>query len=265
MTRQPGTTRPDNNVNTSEHTTEELLQYYARTHDPQVRERLIIQHLSLVTRLARRYSPLDKDIDDLIQVGYIGLMNAIDRYDPSKGVLFTTYAIPTIAGEMLRYLRDKSNIVRIPRQLQELRSIARRLNDQLTQQLGRQPSRAELAAALGVDEDELQAAQSYLNLVSLDRELTNDDAEDRGGAVMEYLGREDEEMQRLTDRAMLDRALSELTPRERAILYLYFVEELPQIEIAERLGISQMHVSRLQRQAITRMREALESQDEERR
>lgn len=243
---------------------EELLRIYAETRNPKLREQLIVRHLNLVTRLARRYSTRDDDLDDLIQVGYIGLMNAIDRFDPSKGVLFTTYAVPTVEGEMLRYLRDKASIVRIPRQLQELRSTARRIDERLTQELGRQPSRAELAAALHVSENDLAAAQwnRITNMVSLDQEIAPGDEDDGSGAMVDYLGREDEEMQRLAERSVLERALSELTPRERSILYLYFVEELPQTEIAGRLGISQMHVSRLQRQAITRMREALQHQDE---
>lgn len=245
-------------------TSEELLQEYHTSYDPQVREQLIIKHLGLVTRLARRHSTHDDDLDDLVQVGYIGLMNAIDRYDPAKGVLFTTYAIPTIEGEIRRYLRDKGSVLRMPRQLHELRYTAARTGERLAQELGRQPTRTELAAALNVSAEDLEAAQwnRYLNLISLDQEVLQGDEEEASAAVRESLGREDEAMQRLADRSVLERALNELTSRERTILYLYFIEELSQAAIAGKLGISQMHVSRLQRQAIERMREALAHQND---
>ncbi len=234
---------------------EHLFRAYAATRDPSLREQLIVLHLDLVSWLARRLAGRSEQLDDLIQVGYIGLIKAIDRFEPERGTRFVSYAVPTIDGEMRRYLRDKCNIVRIPRHLQELRAAVDRTAEQLTQQLGRRPTVEETARALGVDPQQVEAAQGE-NLaapVSLDHPHPADTAP----ALSDEVGREAEEMRRFEDRLILQRAFQGLSPRQRAILYLLFVEDLSQAEIGRLLSISQMHVSRLSRAALSRLREGI--------
>lgn len=238
-----------------------FLRAYATSRDPAIREQLVILHLSLVSRLAQRIAGRGDQLDDLIQVGYIGLIKAIDRFEPERCVKFTTYAIPTIEGEMRRYLRDKVSIIRIPRHLQELRTAIDRVSDQLCQQLNRPPTREEIANALGIDPREVADIRTG-NLaapISLDHPSCPDD--ESTTLILEF-GRESEDLRRFEDRLLLERAFEGLTLRQRAILYLLFYEDLSQAEIGERLSISQMHVSRLSRAALERLRQGL-SQPEE--
>ncbi len=240
---------------------ETLFKNYADSRDPLLRERLITSHLSLVSRLARRMGASEEQLDDLIQVGYIGLIKAIDRFDPSKGNKFSTYAVPTITGEIRRYLRDKGNIIRIPRHLQELRAIVAKAAHELTQQLGRAPTDEEIAAELDIDVERVRDIRSLpSNLpVSLDRELTELDQEELS-SLGALFGQLDDEFERSEDRAIIRRALEKLTLRQRAILHLLFYEDLSQAEIGERLNISQMHVSRLRRDALRRLRDGIQNE-----
>ncbi len=232
---------------------------YAETRDAALREQLITAHLNLVSWLARRMVNTEEQLDDLIQVGYIGLIKAIDRFEPTRGNKFTTYAIPTITGEIRRYLRDKSNMIRIPRHLQELRHTVDRAYQDLTQQLARIPTENEVAEALSIDVDRVRQAQalSAHDLISLDRELRGLDEQELYSLGMIF-GQLDEELERTEDRAIIRRALENLTPRQRAILHLLFVEDLSQAEIGERLNISQMQVSRLRRDALLRLRDGIQ-------
>jgi RNA polymerase sigma-B factor len=188
------------------------------------------------------------------------LLMAIDRFDPSRGLEFTTFATPTIVGEIKRYFRDKSWAVRIPRRLQELNTRARQAGERLQEKLGRAPSVHELAAELGVSEEEIleayEAGPAQIT-VPLDAGGSSPAGED-GLSLSERLGGEDENLQRVELQGLLDSAMVHLTPREREIMYLRFVEELPQSEVAKRLGISQMHVSRLQRAAVENLKRQLE-------
>jgi RNA polymerase sigma-B factor len=237
---------------------EQLFAAHALTRDPRLRERLIVLHLGLVASLARRLSREREQIEDLIQVGYIGLINAIDRYDHSRGFKFCTFAVPTIVGEMRRYLRDKSKIIRVPRHLQEKRTAVDRAAEELAQRLERLPTVAEIAAEIDLDPDDiaLLREQRIDSPLSLDRFLEASDGTECALAV-ECIGDDDEELLRIEDRFVVNRALESLTSRERDILYLLFYVELSQAEIGERLNISQMHVSRLARTALNRLREEL--------
>lgn len=206
-------------------------------------------------RFANRGEPLD----DLIQVGIVGLLKAIDRFEPERGVEFTTYATPTVVGEIKRYFRDKGWAVKVPRRLQELNLAVTRAGDALAVALGRSPTIAELAEHLEAREDEILEAQELgqaYNLISLDAELPGE-SEKSAQRLADTVGVADEGLALLEDRANLERAFHALTGRERVIIYLRFYESVSQTEIAKRLRVSQMHVSRLQAKALEKLRSAL--------
>ena len=259
MTHLPDDERVAVDRRSSPNRADQLFRRYAADRDPSLREQLIVLHLGLVSQIARRLAWRDEQLDDLIQVGYVGLIKAIDRFEPERGTKFVTYAVPTIDGEMRRYLRDKCNIIRIPRHVQELRASVERMTEQLTQQLGRGPTVDEVAVALGLDAQQVVTARGghLAAPVSLDRPISDDAPPE----LPEDTARENEEMRRFEDRLILQRAIQGLTPRQRAILYLLFYEDLSQAEIGERLNISQMHVSRLCRAALERLREGLAEDD----
>jgi RNA polymerase sigma-B factor len=233
-----------------------LLREYAATHDPAIRERLVDLNSDLVHYIARRFANRGEPLEDIEQVGFLGLIQAIERFDPSLDNEFSTFATPTIMGEIRRHFRDRSWSIRVPRRLQENYSRAMRAQEQLSQELGRQPSVAEIAERLGLELDEVLAALEVSpaqHTVSLDASRPGRDDEE-GSELGERLGQEDENLDRVEMKAVLEQALAHLTPREQQIMLLRFVEQLPQTEVAKRLGISQMHVSRLQRAALERMR-----------
>lgn len=241
-------------------TVERLLEEYVVTRRPEIREELIVLHLGLVSRLARQLAGRSPILDDLIQVGYIGLMKAIERFDPERNVAFSAYAIPTIAGEMKRYLRDKGPIIHIPRQIQEQRLGLERAMDKLTQKLHRPPTDAEIAAELGWDPQRISdvRASELAHPVSLDRLVSTAPDESSTIQLGDAIPFTDDDLQRSEDRVILGRLIDNLSPRQRAILYLLFYEDLSQAEIGERLSISQMQVSRLARAALERLRQELE-------
>jgi RNA polymerase sigma-B factor len=198
-------------------------------------------------------------LEDIVQVGFVGLLMAIERFDPERGLEFSTFATPTIVGEVKRYFRDKSWAVRIPRRLQELNVRSRQKSEQLQNELGRAPSVQELAAALGVGEEEILAAYEASpaqQTVPLDAPGAGGSSGE-GSSLADRLGVPDENLERVELQGVLDTAMTHLTPRERQIMYLRFIEELPQSEVARRLGISQMHVSRLQRAAVDNLKRQL--------
>jgi RNA polymerase sigma-B factor len=220
------------------------------------RERLIIEHLPLVRGLARRYAERGEPLDDLVQVGTIGLIKAIDRFDPSRGYKLASFATPTILGEIRRHFRDRSWTVRVPRGIQEARARIAQAVDDLAAREGRSPSVREIAEAadLSVDDvlDALAAgsAQRPAPLASPGRDADEDD----GIAV----GLEDPGFEQAEARATLHAGLAELPARERVILYLRFEEGLTQSQIAAQVGVSQMHVSRLIRRALETLRDSTE-------
>ncbi len=243
--------------------TPELFEEYGRTRDPKLRERLILAHSNLVRYLARKFANRGESLEDLVQVGMIGLMNAIDRFDASRGIRFATYATPTILGEIRRYFRDRGWAVKVPRRLQELSLAANKAIDSLTQELDRAPTVAEIAARLEVSEQEALEAMELgdlYELPSLDAAL-GDESDDSRGVLADYVGGMDEEMERFEKRARLAEALRALPARERQVVQLRFLNGLSQIEVARRLKISQMHVSRLQHRALERLRQVIREQD----
>lgn len=239
--------------------TRELFHRLAADHDAGVRDELVVSHLNLARYLAMRFAHRGEQIDDLVQVATLGLIKAIDRYDPTRGVEFTTYAAPTIIGEIKRYFRDKGWAVRVPRRQQELNLAVNREIERAAMDLGRSPTVADLAARLSVSEEEIIEAQELgqmYNLLSIDSELAAD-RDAKASTLIDYLGREDPELALLEDKANLERALRALDPRERVILYLRFYENVSQTEVAKRFGVSQMHVSRLQARALEKLKREL--------
>jgi len=234
-----------------------LFAEYAATRDPKLREQLVPQYTQLVHSLARRFAGRGEPLEDLEQVGFLGLIAAINRFDPSLGLEFTTFATPTILGEIKRYFRDKSWAVRVPRRLQETYARVVRTQQELSQELGRGPTVPEIAARLELEPDEvLQALEAgpAQRAISLESPTREGDGE---GELGDRLGAEDENLSRIELQNMLAGAMRHLTPREREIMVLRFVEQLPQTEVARRLGISQMHVSRLQRAALAQLKREL--------
>jgi len=222
------------------------------------RERLVDQHIGLVEFLARRFRNRGEPVEDLIQVGTIGLLKAIDRFDLTREVEFSTYATPTIVGELKRHFRDKGWAVRVPRRLQELHLELTKTVGNLAHDLGRSPTVEEIAQAAGITEEEvlegLEIAQAY-NFTSLDAPI---DSQEGSTSFAEQLGSEDEQLENLEYRAALAPEMAKLPEREQKIVYLRFYKGLTQSEIASRLGISQMHVSRLLTRTLAQLREALE-------
>ena len=234
----------------------ELFRQFRETGDPEVRQELIEAHLGLVEYLARRFAGRGEPLEDLVQVATIGLIKAVDRFDPDREVEFSTYATPTIAGELKRHFRDKGWAVRVPRRLQELNLQLGEIIGHLSQKLGRSPTVAEMAEAAGTTEEEvlegLDSAHAY-TLTSLDAPTGEEDL-----ALREQIGSEDETLELLEYRTSLMPLLDQLPPRERTMLYLRFFKGMTQSEIADRLGISQMHVSRLLARTLAQLREGLE-------
>jgi RNA polymerase sigma-B factor len=242
-----------------------LLRRYHEQGDLQAREQLIEQYMSLVRSLARRYSYRGEQLDDLVQIGSIGLIKAIDRFDLSRSVELTTYATPNIIGEIKRHFRDRGWAVRVPRGLQELNVKISKLVEQLTVQLGRSPTIPELAKAAGVEEEEvleaLESGRAYTAL-SLSQGGGQEDGEELD--PLETLGDIEHQYEVSENRAVLAPGFRVLDERERAILHLRFFEGLTQSQIAQQVGISQMHVSRLIRRALEKIREEIASEEPKR-
>lgn len=233
----------------------ELLLRVRRDGDALAREELITRYLPLVKSLARRFASRGQPVEDLIQVGSIGLIKAIDRFDLDRGVELSTYATPTIMGEIKRYFRDKGWAVKVPRALQDLNVRLNRVVEQLTVELQRSPTIGELAEATGVSEEEvveaLESGRAYSS-VSIFSGGTGEEEESL--ELLDCLGSEEEAYEIFEQRRVLAPAMERLDPRERLILHLRFFEGRTQTEIAARIGISQMHVSRLIRNSIENLR-----------
>jgi RNA polymerase sigma-B factor len=234
----------------------ELMRRYSKNGDLLARTRLIEAHMPLVHSLARRYANRGEPLEDLVQIGSIGLIKAIDRFDPSRGVALTTYAMPTIIGEIKRHFRDRGWAVRVPRGLQELSMRLARILEQLTSELERSPTIAELAIAAGVGEEEvleaIESSRAYAT-VPLSTQSEGDEDED----VLAGFGAPEPAYEVSEDRAVLAPGLALLDDRERRIILLRFYAGLTQTQIAQRVGISQMHVSRLIRRALDKIRSAI--------
>ncbi|WP_371599420.1 RNA polymerase sigma factor SigF [Streptomyces sp. NBC_00564] len=222
----------------------------------ELRNQLVRMHLPLVEHLARRFRNRGEPLDDLTQVATIGLIKSVDRFDPERGVEFSTYATPTVVGEIKRHFRDKGWAVRVPRRLQELRLALTTATAELSQLHGRSPTVHELAEKLGISEEEvlegLESANAYSTL-----SLDVPDTDDESPAVADTLGSEDEALEGVEYRESLKPLLEDLPPREKRILLLRFFGNMTQSQIAQEVGISQMHVSRLLARTLAQLREKL--------
>jgi len=237
----------------------DLLKRYHIGGDTGAREQLVQRHLPLVRSLARRYAGRGEALEDIEQVGAIGLLKAIDRYDLEREVSLTTYATPNVVGEIKRHFRDKGWAIRVPRGLQELNAKMSGTIERLTIKFERSPTIAEIAAELDTTPEqvlEAMEAGSAYSTVSLSSG-PGGGGDDDDFDPMESIGSEDDEYERTEQRASLEPALEALPEREREILRMRFEDGLTQTQIAEKIGISQMHVSRLIRKSLSRMRDQL--------
>jgi RNA polymerase sigma-B factor len=233
-----------------------LFARYRDVRDPVDRDVIVERFLPLARQIAARYQRPEEPFDDVFQVACFGLVKAVDRFDLERGVAFSSYAVPTITGEVKRHFRDRTWSVRVPRDLQELALRVDRVVAELTREHGRQPSIEQVADAVDVAAEEvleaMQASSAY-RASSLDSPRSSGD-EEAGETLGDAVGVADDGFDRAETRALLHSLLNGLTPREREVIRLRFEEDLTQAEIGERIGVSQMQVSRVLRQAITRLR-----------
>jgi RNA polymerase sigma-B factor len=225
------------------------------------RDSLVHLHLPLVEHCARRFRNRGEPFEDLVQVGTIGLIKSIDRFDSDRGVEFSTYATPTIIGEIKRYFRDKGWAIRVPRRLQELRMQIGSASAELTQSLGRSPTPRELAEAIGCTVEEIvegiESSNAYSTL-SLD---ATDDSDDGTATMLDAIGVDDEGLEHVEIRESIKPLLDRLDAREKKILLLRFFKNMTQSQIAAEIGVSQMHVSRLLNRTLEQLRTSLEQAD----
>jgi len=229
---------------------------YAATRDHALFDELVTAHLGLAEYLARRFDNRGEPVDDLVQVASVGLVKAVDRFDPNRGLEFSTYATPTIVGELKRHFRDKGWAVRVPRRVQELHLRLSPVVSALGHELGRSPTIAEIARHAGASEEEvleaIEAGHAY-RTTSLDAPVRGDEP---GQSLGEQMGDDDERLADTEDWMTLSPLVASLPARERAILHLRFFQGKTQSEIAARMGISQMHVSRLLARSLSQLRQA---------
>jgi RNA polymerase sigma-B factor len=252
LPRERGTDRVDESA---------AFQEYRRTGDRALRDALFERMMPLAHQVALRYQASHEPLDDLIQVARLGLLKAIDRFDPERGVAFSSFAVPTMAGELKRHFRDTSWSVHLPRGLQERVLRAEEAERRLTSRTGRAPSIQELALEAGLTiEQTLEALQatSARESRSLDEPLGGRDDDGQSRTIATALGGSDDGYELVEDRAAIGAAMTCLTKRERLIVRLRFEEEMTQAQIAQRIGVSQMQVSRLLRRCLTKLRDVAE-------
>jgi len=238
-----------------------LWEEFARTRDPTLREQLVERNMAFAKRLALRYRGASESFDDLLQVANLGLINAVDRFDPERGIPFTAFASPTILGELKRHFRDRVWTVRVPRGLHDRMAEVDKAITELTKLLQRSPSVSEIAELLEVEQtDVLEVLEANHNRrpLSLDRPLGGEESDE--APPSEWIGEEDARFELVEGRIALEEALPYLEERERVVLRLRFVDDLTQSQIAEKIGHSQMHVSRILRRALARIRERIEEE-----
>ncbi|MGY6501528.1 MAG: SigB/SigF/SigG family RNA polymerase sigma factor [Acidimicrobiales bacterium] len=230
---------------------------YRRTKSRRLRNQLIEEHRQVAERVARRFPNRSLPWDDVFQVAQLGLLKAVERFDPERGFKFSTFAEPTISGELKRHFRDHAWDVRVPRRAHDLQQAVKRMADELTHELGRAPTISEIADRLDVTTDDVMMAMeadSARRATSLSAPVGDQD----GAPLSEQLGGTDSRIEGAADRLTVLDLVSDLPEREREIVRLRFEENLSQTEIGDRLGISQMHVSRLLRRTLTQLRDSLE-------
>ena len=244
-------------------TTGELFREYRRTKDPSLRAYFVEAHEGLVRHVAKDYADSGEPFEDIMSVGMMGLVHAVDRFDPERGTKFATFAVPTIRGEIQRYFRDHTWGIRVPRRIQELSLKAREMGDKLALQRGRPPTYTELARMLNVTEEDLvEALEVGRQYESVSLESAVEEEDDMGRSPLDRTGETDQRLEDIAERDELARALRQLSSRERVVLVMRYFSELSQQEVGRRLGISQMHVSRLQHQALHNLRKILGKAEE---
>ena len=239
---------------------QELLAAYKRTGDPQAREQLAVNYMPLVRSLCRRFQPSREPQEDLFQIGMIGLLHALERFDMERGTSFSSLAIPGILGAILNHLRDHGSLIKLPRTIRRNKLTLDRASESMAGSLGHWPTVSELSDACDLSEDEVHEAAKLGRIGdprSLDEHLESSNSDD-GVTLAEYLGQHDRELDLSLDRLALATALDTLPPREKNILKLRFYKEMSQREVAERIDMSQMHVSRLERNALGKLRQVLQ-------
>jgi len=240
-----------------------LLRRYAKDRSPVVREELAARFMPLARRLASRYAGGAEPFDDLVQVASVGLVKSIDRFDPERGTAFSTFAVPTILGELKRHFRDRGWSVHVPRDVQERILKVERALTELPSRLGRAPTIADIAESLEVTSEQvleaMHASQGH-HSVSLDASSSMADGEEPA-PLRERIGSEDIGFDTVEYGVAIGPVLADISDRDRKILHLRFAEDMTQSDIAERVGVSQMHVSRILRQTLERLREAVREQD----
>jgi RNA polymerase sigma-B factor len=237
------------------HDEERLFERYHLTGDPTAREELIRRCLPLARSLAGRYARAGESLEDLVQVANIGLIKAVDRFDPTRGIAFSSFAVPSILGELKRHFRDHGWAARVPRPLQERVLKVNTCSERLSSRLGRSPKPSEVATEMGMSlEDVLEAfvAGTAFDSMSLDAPLSRGD-DDPGATYADSVGALDERLELVEYRSVVAATIRALPAREREVLVLRFAEDMTQSEIATRVGISQMHVSRLIRRSLERL------------
>lgn len=243
-------------------TTKKLFIAYKEHGDERARDQLVMNHLNLARFLASKFKNRGESLDDLVQVATLGLIKAIDRFDISRGLEFTTFATPTILGEIKRHFRDRGWSVRVPRRLQELSAKVNTTTDKLTEKLQRSPSVEEIARELGVSVDEvleaMESAHAY-SAVSLDMPQDSDDDSAQAPSVLDKYISVDEDLEGTDDRIVLEEAIAEFSEREQTIIKMRFLEGYTQVEIAKKLDISQVQVSRILRKTLMKIQEKLEA------
>jgi RNA polymerase sigma-B factor len=234
-----------------------LMLEYQRTREPRLREQLVHRYLPLARSLARRFASGGEPLEDLEQVAALALVKAVDGFDAERGTAFSSYAVPSIAGAIKRHFRDHGWSVRVPRELQERAMRVNQLEKELSGALGEAPTLSELAEATALGaEDVLEARVAYRALHASSLDAPTLDADGESPALIETMGGDDDGYSTVLDRSALDSLLGRLDERDRAIIELYFREELTQSEIGDRLGYSQMHISRLLRRAVGELEKA---------
>ena len=239
--------------------TRELFRRYKEEGDEEAREQLIVSHVNLVRYIAAKFKNRGEPLDDLIQVGTIGLIKAIDRFDPSRGLEFTTYATPTIMGEIKRHFRDKGWTIRVPRRLQELSAKVNSATDELTARLQRSPSIGEVAEYLGTTADEvLEAMESSSAYSSVPLEAQGGNEDDDAPSVIDRYASVDGDLEASDDRIVLEEVIGEFPEADQQAIRMRFIDGMTQVEIAKRLGISQVQVSRMLRRALRRIQDKID-------
>jgi RNA polymerase sigma-B factor len=236
------------------HTDAQLLATYAETRDPRLREALVERFLPLARSIAKRYRKAEEPFDDLLQVASLGLLKAIDRFDPSREIAFSSFAVPTIVGELRRHFRDRCWSVRPPRELQERALEVDKFRSELTTRLGRSPSVREIGQALELaDEQVLEALQAQQGMRAASLDAPRGSGEDNDATLADAHGVNDPELLRAEHRATLARLFERLDEREQHVLRLRFDEDLTQEQIGQHVGVSQMQVSRIIRGAVAKL------------